>query len=76
MEYLKTQRLWLSAGDISRELGVPKSTIYTWGAQGLLGVPLRVSGKQRGALRFHRSAVVKMIEQRLTEMAEATGIEK
>lgn len=74
MELLSSKKLWLSANDLAKELGVGKTLIYEMAARGAFGVPLQLSARRGGALRFHRDKVIGYIQARLAATAEDLGI--
>ena len=74
MELLATKKLWLSAGDLAKELSIGKSTVYSLAATGAFGCPLTLTDRRGGALRFHRSCVEKYLRERLDATAADLGI--
>jgi len=75
MDLLQSRKLWLSAADLARELSVGKSLIYQLAAEGRFGVPLQLTDRRGGALRFHRDCVTRYIVDRMNATAFDLGID-
>ena len=63
----------LTAEQVSKILSVRPSTVYAAAAQGHLPAVRLWSGRRRSLIRFRRSDIEALIEQRSTEASSPSG---